>query len=173
MRAVRGLHLLDNIRGSRPRLLRWLLPLLLFAVLLLLWPYLSLWRLNALVMDEPPSALARLVDIEAVRDEIRRRLNKESDSRIGEVSDPFIEWIEQGIRRSGDDTLKQGVTLAWLHARLAGHALPGQGFLPAVSYAFFDPPDGFLVRIGAPDDSPTYLRLQPALFGWRVTAAYY
>jgi AcrR family transcriptional regulator len=173
MRAVRRLHLLDNIRGSRLRLLRWLVPLLLLGVALLLWPYLSLWRLNALVMGQPPAALEPLVDIEAVRDEIRRRLNKDANSHIGEVSDPFIEWIEQGIRRSGDDTLEQGVTLAWLHARLSGHAVTEQGFLPAVSYAFFDSLDGFLVCIGAPDDSPTYLRLQPGLFGWRVTAAYY
>jgi AcrR family transcriptional regulator len=171
MTAMRRLHLLDNIRASRWR--RWLLPLVLVAALLLLWPYLSLWRLNARVMNEPPAALEPMVNIEAVRDEIRRRLNKEADSRIGEVSDPFIAWIEQGIRRSGDDTLEQAVTLAWLHARLQGHALSEQGFLPALSYAFFDPPDGFLVRIGKPDDSPTFLRMQPALLGWRVTAAYY
>lgn len=165
-------QLLDNIR--HPRLPRWLAPsLLLVLAALLLWPYVALWRLSHQVASSPPAALEGFVDIESVRDQIRRRLNKEADSEIGEVSDPFIEWIEQGIRRPGNETLQRTVTLEWLHGLLREQARGERGFLPAVRYAFYDPPDGFRVRIAAEGKPPLHLRLEPGVFGWRVTAVYY
>jgi hypothetical protein len=164
--------LLENIR--HPRLPRWLWPsLLVVLAALLLWPYAGLWRLNQRVTSEPPSALEHSVDIQSVRDQIRRRLNKEANSDIGEVSDAFIGWIEQGIRRPGNETLQRTVTLEWLHGLLRERSTGEGGFLPAVRYAFYDPPDGFRVRIAADGTSPLHLRMEPTLFGWRVTAIYY
>ncbi len=157
-----------------PRLPRWIsTPLILALAALLAWPYLNLWRLNLAVLEGPPEALAGLVDLDAVRDEIRRRLNKDAHSTIGEVSDPFIEWIERGIRETGQSALEEQVTLAWLRDLLLARSGDNGGFLTRISYAFFVAPNALLVRVGEVDTGPVYLRLQPAPIDWRVTAVYY
>ncbi|KAA6187336.1 DUF2939 domain-containing protein [Thiohalocapsa marina] len=155
------------------RLLRLVVLLVVAALLTLPWPYLTLWRLNAVIQQGTPQALAPMVRIESVREQIRRRLNKEAASHIGEVSDPFIDWIQRSIRRADNDGLQQSVTLEWLYGLLSMHATPGRGFLPAVSQAVFVSPVGFRVRIGAGDIPATTLRLGLGWSGWRVVAAYY
>jgi hypothetical protein len=152
----------------------WLGPVLAgLALLLLLYlagPYVTLWRLERAVAAGPPSALAGLVDIGAIRDEIRRRLNKDADSRIGEVSDPFIDWLEQALSDDGDDALETTVTLNWLHGLLAARGRGGD-LSGAVDHAFFDTPTDFHVRIGNAD--PLHLHLEPHWLGWQVRAVYY
>lgn len=173
MKHTRILALPHALRRPPPGLRRTAALLLLGAGLLALWPYVNLWRLNELVRNEPPSALHSMVDINQVRDQILLRLNKDEQSNIGMVSDPFIEWIEQGMRTPGNERLQQSVSLEWLHALLAAQATGDRGFLPAVGYAFFDPPNGFLVRIDAPGQAPIQLRMELGLLGWRVGAVYY
>lgn len=173
MKTTRSLPLVGRIRRP-PRSLRQAGTVLALGLaLLLVWPYVDVWRLNEMVLEKPPAALARLVDIDSVRDQILRRLNKDEQSSIGQVSDPFIEWIEQGIRAPGNENLERSVTLEWLHQLLAARGSAERGFLPAVRYAFYSPPNGFLVRIGAADEAPVYLRMQLGLLGWRFTAVYY
>lgn len=173
MKHARSLSLPRALRRSSRALRRTAALLLLGFGLLAIWPYVNLWRLNEKVLSEPPSALSRLVDIDSVRAQILRRLNKDEQSNIGMVSDPFIEWIEQGMRTAGNETLRQSVSLAWLHGLLSGHIAGDRGFLPAVGYAFFDPPDGFLVRIDSLNQAPIYLRMELGLLGWRIGAVYY
>ena len=124
--------------GSRLRLQRsrvgrrrpwWLLLPVLALLGFLAWPYVSLWRLSAAASDPDPSALAPLVDLDAIRGEIRRKLNKTASSAIGKVSDPFIQWLERGILQLGTGALDQLVTLAWVQERLGANSPPGQGFL--------------------------------------------
>ena len=64
-------------------------------------------------------------------------------------------------------------TLDWVRERLTANSPPGEGFLPQVSYAFFDSPAGFAVRLGAPDQTPVRFRMALQGFQWRVTAVYY
>lgn len=173
MKRTQSLSLPRALRQP-PRALRRSGALLLIGLgLLTLWPYVNLWRLNETVLTKPPAALSRLVDIDSVRDQILRRLNKDEQSSIGMVSDPFIEWIEQGMRTPGNERLQQSVSLDWLHALLSAQATGDRGFLPAVGYAFFDPPDGFVVRIDSPDQAPLRLRMELGLLGWRVGAVSY
>lgn len=163
---------------------RWaLIGVAVVAGLYLMSPYFALWRLDRTAVNGPTSALSALVEIEAVRDQIRRRLNKEQDSRIGEVSGPFIDWIQRAIRGNRTDALDAIVTLAWLRNLLLTHAQTSEGFWPAIRFAFFDNPIRFRVRIGARSQGPgssdaesrpqVHLILERRLLGWRVTAAYY
>ena len=131
--------------ASRPLLRRSLIPLVLLVVYLAS-PYVTLWRLSEALVADDRETLASLVDLDAVRGELLRRLNKEAESRIGPLSDGFIDWLEQGIRRSGVAALEHQVTLDWVHERLLAHSPPGAGLWPALEYAFFDHPlhGGFL-----------------------------
>lgn len=173
MKVLRRLPLPSGLHRPSRALRRLGALLLVIGGMLLIWPYVTLWRLNAAVVHGPPSALAPLVDIDGIRDQILRRLNKEEHSRIGIVSDPFIEWIEQSMRLPGNETLRQSVSLDWLYALLSGLDRDHRGFLGAVDYAFFEPPNGFLVRIDEPDRAAVYLRMELGVLGWRVGAVYY
>lgn len=183
--------LLKMLTQRRPQLsprARWaLIGLAFLTALYLASPYLALWRLDRTAVNGPTSALNRLVDIEAVQDQIRRRLNKDQDSRIGEVSEPFIDWIQRTIRGRPPNALQMTVTLAWLRSLLLTHADDAPqnsgGFWPAISYAFFETPTRFRVQLGAagepeqresaPRPAPVHLILEWRGLGWRVTAAYY
>lgn len=161
---------------------RWtLIGLAFLTALYLASPYLALWRLDRTAVNGPTAALGPLVDIEAVQDQIRRRLNKEQDSRIGEVSGPFIDWIQRTIRGQDADALRATVTPAWLRSLLLTHAQDSAGFWPAISYAFFETPTRFRVQLGSAreaaaresDPAPVHLILEWRGLGWQVTAAYY
>jgi hypothetical protein len=165
-------HPLGTIGARRIPFRRLLIPVLMLLAFLI-WPYVTLWRLDrALALDHPDAlaALAALVDLEAVRDEIRRKLNKEAPSAIGPVSDDFIDWLEQGIRRDGSAAIDQQVTLEWVRERLLSQSPPGKGLAGALSRAFFDDPLHFSLRIGAPSGPLVQVRLSLQGTGWRVTA---
>ncbi|MGE5154478.1 MAG: DUF2939 domain-containing protein [Bdellovibrio bacteriovorus] len=139
-------------------------------LLYLAWPYATLWRLDRALARDQPGALAPLVDLEAVRNEIRHRLNKDSASAIGPVSDDFVDWLEQAIRRNGSGAVDQQVTLEWLRERLLSQSPPGQGLTGSLSRAVFDDPLHFSLRLGAPSGSHVNVRLSFQGTGWRVTA---
>lgn len=137
-----------------------------------LLPYLALWRLDR-ALGQGPAALAPLVDIAAVRDQLHRRLDKDQPSLVGGLSDPFIDWLAHTLRGGGAARLEQTVTLDWVHGLLRERADPTGALLPMVRYAWFDLPTRFRVRLGPPDHPPLQLLWRPALSGWRVVAVYY
>jgi hypothetical protein len=141
----------------------------------LAWPYTTLWGLDRAVRSSDADAFADLVDLEAVRGEIKKKLNKDSDSAIGDLSDAFIQWLEEGIALTGSDAVDRLVTLAWVRGRLLRHSGDdsGDGFLGQVTYAFFDAPDGFVARVGPAAGDPIHLRLTLSRLRWRVSAVYY
>ncbi|MBB1126130.1 DUF2939 domain-containing protein [Thiospirillum jenense] len=145
---------------------------LILLVLFLLWPYWTLWCLNETSMSGNPNDLIDLVDFATVRDQIRRRLNKDSRSYVGTVSDAFVQWLEQSLRHNKSDVLEQ-VNAHWLHDLLRNAVPNKQGFLSAVSFAGFDLPYGFLIQIERGHASRISLLLQPHPIAWRVVAVYY
>jgi hypothetical protein len=160
----------------RRRVLSWLLlPLAALLLAYLVWPYASLWRLDRAVRSEDVEALAALVDLDAVRGEIKKKLNKDVSSRIGPVSDRFIHWLQAGIQTLGSHAIDRLVTLDWVREQLLIHTPGGaaDGFLGEISSAFFDTQGGFQVRIGPPDDGPVRLHLERRGLSWRVSALSY
>lgn len=150
-----------------------MVPVLIVLLLYLSWPYATLWRLNAAIVAGDEAALARLVELPAVREEIARRLNKERPSAIAEFSDDFIAWLESGIRRNGAGALDDLVTLDWVRAELEARALDRRGFLPGLTHAWFEGPFYFAVRLGPTDPGALHLRLRFIGVGWRLVTLYY
>jgi hypothetical protein len=162
-------------RPSPARRRRYLLSLA-AAILLIycVWPYLVLWRIDQATLRADPAALAPYVDLKAVRHAITLKLNKGATSTIGPLSDSFIHWLQSAIAADGSGTIDQLVTLGWVREQLLRHRLdPESGFLSGLSYAFFDAPDGFRVRIGPASQNPIQVRLRLRRFHWRITAVYY
>lgn len=151
----------------------------LFALLLLCasafvaWPYYHVWQLEQAVASDDRAVMAQLVDLISVREQIKRRLNKEVHSSVGDVSNAFVDWLQDGIRRMGASAVDNLVTLEWVREQLLAKSPPASvGFIDQISYAFFDGPDSFLLRIGELDADPVHVRLSLQGPSWRVTAVY-
>ncbi len=148
--------------------------LLLGLVAFVAWPYYHVWRLDQAAITADRQALADLVDLPAIREQIKRRLNKEVDSSVGDVSNAFVDWLQDGIRRMGGDAVDRLVTLDWVRSQLLLKSRPPAppGFIDQITHAFFDTPDGFLVRIGELGEEPVHFRMSLQGVHWRVTAVY-
>jgi hypothetical protein len=178
MRLLRDRQALLLTRRRRPGAARGRRYLLAGATVILLgfglWPYLVLWRVDGAALQADPAALAPFVDLKAVRRAITLKLNKDATSTIGPLSDPFIHWLQSAITADGSGTIQRLVTLRWVRDQLLKHRNAGDGgFLRGLSYAFFDAPDEFRVRIGPPSGNPTEVRMRLRHFRWRITAVYY
>lgn len=159
-------------RARRPAR-RLLLLGLALVILYGLWPYATLWRLNRALVQGDETTLERLVDLDAMRDELARRLNKERVSAIDGLSDDFIEWLESGIRHHGVHALERSVTLDWVRTQLTASVLPSEGFSPSLAVGFFESPRHFRARIGQRNAAPVILRLHLDRRGWRISTLYY
>ena len=146
---------------------------LLVLLALLAWPYFSVWRLNQAVLSTDPAALSEVVDINRIRLAVEQKLNKDIQSALGNFSDGFVQWLERGFRSEGQGALDRLVTLDWVRGLLLVESMPGEGFLPYVTYAFFDGLTAFQLRIGSEDQQPIQVRLQLIGASWRVSAIYY
>lgn len=148
--------------------------IILFIAAFVAWPYYHVWRLDRAVILNDRSELSGLVEIEMVREQIKRRLNKEVDSTVGDVSNAFVDWLQDGIQRMGAEAVNRLVTMEWVREQLLSKSGPRDppGFLGQISYAFFDSPAGFLVRIGELGEDPVHFRLSLHAGLWRLTALY-
>jgi hypothetical protein len=135
----------------------------------------TLWRLDMAARSGNPRDLAVLVDMDAVRGELKRKLNKDADSSIENLSDPFIRWLEDGIRAKGSRAVDELVTLHWVRERLLEHTeLPPQGgFMGQVTSARLDGPTSFRLRIGPDGNLPVHVRMRLEGLSWQVSAVYY
>ena len=77
---------------------------LLFAFIILLlaflaWPFTAIYRLDQALVANDRQAVAHLVDIESIQQQIKRKMNKNVESTIGDVSNSFVEWLQNGVQR--------------------------------------------------------------------------
>lgn len=149
-----------------------LLSIGLLVVALVLSPYWTLWRLSRAANSITPQALAPWVNLDLVREEIRRRLNKEANSCIEDISDPFIAWIEQGLRQGGASALNARINLEWI-ARLLRDPTASRSLIERVHHAFYHLPQGFVIRLSGTPEQAVTLILRPDPLRWRVVAVYY
>jgi hypothetical protein len=150
------------------------LALILCLMAYVAWPYYYVWRLDQAAIVDDRAALQRLVDLGAVREQMKRRVNKEVEGTVGDVSNAFVDWLQDGIRRLGSGAVDRLVTLEWVREQLLSKTRPYErpGFVDQISYAFFERPDGFLIRIGKLGEDPVHVRLSLVGASWRVTALY-
>lgn len=139
------------------------------------WPYVTLWRLDAAVRSAGSQRLEDFVDLDAVRTELKRKLNKDMASTIDDLSDPFIRWLDAGIQAMGREVIDRLVTLDWIRERLLAHSPPAQsaGFLSQISQARFEAADGFHLHIGPANADPVKVRMRLEGFSWRIAAVSY
>ncbi len=158
--------------------MRFLIYLLLLLLILYgLWPYYSLYRLEAALLRPDDTELASLVDLPAIRANYQHRIAAGLNTLLPPASPQLqgsVGWIREGAERLGERALDQIITLAWVRETLRHTVteITGQDppyLLQAVDFAFFESPERFLVRLGLLGESATHLRLSRSGAGWRLT----
>jgi hypothetical protein len=150
-----------------------LLALLVFGA----WPYYHLFRLDDALGKDNMTELAKLVDVEAIRGNYRTRIEKGLGlESLPQPRDPgsALAWLQQNLQRLGDSALEQTITLEWARDSLKEVAARATDksppyFLAGVSFAFFESPDRFVIRLGELGFNATHVRMRREGTTWRVT----
>jgi len=156
------------------RLLRYLL---LFAlVAFIVWPYYHVYRLdNALGLNDMRT-LEQLLDIPAIRRNYKERLEGglSLPQPHPQDTDNPLAWLQQNLWRLGDAALEQAITLLWARDTLKEAAAQATDrrppyFMAAITFAFFESYDRFLIRLGDLGKNATHVRMTLQDKTWQIT----
>lgn len=139
------------------------------------WPYYHVYRLDDALGKDDIRLLERLVDVPAIQRNYKERL--ESGLALGpgpQDTDTALIWLQQNMRRLGDAALDQTITIEWTRDALkkaAARATDKQPpyFMAAVTFAFFESYDSFLIRLGELGKNATHIRMKLKDKTWQVT----
>lgn len=151
-------------------------PALFVAMLVYIgWPYANLFRLDRALMANDQESLASLIDLDAVREKRKQDIEREVSRAIGPgTMVPNI--VQEGARWMGGATVDSMVTMEWVREKLRWHKNTGPDAYPSIitdtSYAFFESPTKFLVRVGDLGLKPVHLRMVFEEWKWRITEIY-
>jgi hypothetical protein len=148
-----------------------LLALIAFGI----WPYYQVFRLDQALGNNDTAALGELVDLSAVRRNYKERLQ----SGLGvlpSVADggDGLKWLTQNLQRLGDAALDQVITLQWVSDTIKSAAARATTKRPpyliaAITFAFFESYDSFIIRLGELGKNATHIRMRLEHNSWRVT----
>ncbi len=149
------------------------------AVLLVLlgygaWPYVYLYRLDRALMENDRQTLATLVDLDSIRATRNRLLNQKVEKTVG--GEGQIQDMVRSSARWLGNAVEATIDLDWVRKTLRWREPEGEDGYPSIishaTFAFFDAPARFLVRIGPLGENPVHLRMALRDWDWRVTEIY-
>jgi hypothetical protein len=142
-------------------------------VAFVVWPYYHVYRLDDALGKDDMRSLEELVDVPAIRGNYKKRL----EGGLGlqpQDAGSALAWMQQNLQRLGDAALEQTITLDWTRDTLKEAAARATErkppyFMAAVSFAFFEYYDSFIVRLGELGRNATHVRMRLEGKTWRVT----
>jgi hypothetical protein len=155
------------------RILGYLVLLALAAFLA--WPYYEVFRLDDALGKDDVRTLEKLVDIPAIRRNYKQRLEGGLGLQpVPQEPGSALAWLQQNLQRLGDAALEQTITLEWVRDTLKEAAARATDkrppyFLAAVTFAFFESYDSFIIRLGELGRNATHVRMRLEDKSWRVT----
>lgn len=144
------------------------------------WPYYYLYRLDDALGRNDLLELMSLVDLQAVQAQAaarrERTVDRIGDQLTGGQPQPgtVLAAVQDGVKEliakvsDEDRSIEQVRDILQTLARSHTDASPPY-FIAAVDYAFFESLDSFLIRLGAIDEDPAYVRLGFEHGRWMVT----
>ncbi|MCP4407912.1 MAG: DUF2939 domain-containing protein [Gammaproteobacteria bacterium] len=149
----------------------------LFLVLLIYigWPYANLFRLDRALMTNDQEGLSSLIDLDAVRKKRRQDIEREVDRAMGSGG-MVPDIVQEGARLMGGSVVDSMVTMEWVREKLRWQKNTRPDAYPSIisdtTYAFFESPTKFLVRVGDLGLEPVHLRMVFEEWKWRITEIY-
>ena len=146
-------------------------------IALLAWPYIYVYRLDQALAANDVVAMNRLVDLEAVRAQIKKDFSKEVSNTVGDDGGRVMRWLKEGLKLVSDTAIDANIDMPWvintLNTRPGDPPAPRPSFMGDISYAFFESYDEFLIRLGELGANPMHVQLELQEDNtWRVVAIY-
>ncbi len=139
------------------------------------YPYVNLYRLDRALMQNNQAALNELVDVGALRAQHKAKFEKQVQRSIGPQQGPISDLVRDGARWYGVQTA-DGIDLDWVRQRLRRGRASAPDAYPSIitdtTFAFFEWPTRFLIRLGDLGDNPIHVRMSLEDWRWRVTGIY-
>ena len=132
------------------------------------WPYAYAYRIDKALSESDRGTLNRLVDIEAIRLEIKRSIDREMDTALGADSEGILGWLKSKVSEFGERAIEENIDLSWVSRTLTANG----AFRQQTTHAFFESWDEFVIRLGELGQDPIHVRMTLARGNWRITAIY-
>lgn len=151
-------------------------PVLFLALLIYIgWPYANLFRLDRALMTNNQEGLSSLIDLDAVRKKRKQDVEREVD-RTMRSGGMVPNIVQEGTRWMGRSAVDSMVTMEWVREKLRWYKNTRPDVYPSIisdtTYAFFESPTKFLVRVGDLGLEPVHLRMVFEEWKWRITEIY-
>ena len=136
------------------------------------WPYVNLYRLDRALMANDRTALEELVNLDALRAQRKAQMDRQVERSIAEQQGPIPDLMRGGARWFGDQRA-YAIDVDWVRDRLRWRRPTAPDAYPSLisdtSFAFFESPTRFLIRIGDLGENPIHIRMHMENWKWRVT----
>lgn len=133
------------------------------------WPYMHIYRLSYITADNNKSALESLVDFGNVRRINKQDIEWQVNNVVGGDKNLLSNMMRQGAKVLGDAAVDQVIDSDWLLQRLHQYKT---SVWQAVTFAFFESPTSFTIRIGELGRRPLHVQMTLRDWFWKVTAVY-
>lgn len=150
---------------------------LLFLVLtaFVAWPYVDLFRLDRALMENNQEVLEAIVDLDAVRKAHKASLERQVNQTVGQ-GNAVSDILRRGAKWLGENAVNTVIDLNWVREALRWRRDGPPDAYPSIisetSFAFFESPSRFLVRIGDLGQHPIHVRMALEDWHWRVVGIY-
>ena len=139
------------------------------------WPYVNLYRLDRALLQNDRAALHELVDLDALKAQHKAMLEKQVQRSIGAQPGPISGLVRDGARWYGTQS-SEAIDLDSVRQRLRRQRASAPDAYPSIitdtTFAFFEWPTRFLIRLGDLGDEPIHVRMTLEDWRWRVTGIY-
>ena len=132
------------------------------------WPYAYAYRIDKALTESDRAVLNRLVDLDAIRSEIKRNIERDMDTALGADSDGVLGWLKSKVSEIGERAIDESIDLAWVSRVLTANG----SFRQQTTHAFFESWNEFVIRLGELDQEPVHVRMTLTSGNWRITAIY-
>ncbi len=136
------------------------------------WPYVHVYHLNSAVNTNNQVVLATLVDIEAIQKNHKENLQQGLNSTVQETvgNNALSNIIAEGANALGNAAVNTLIDINWVQTQLNNKA---QGdFWAQTTYAFFESPSNFTVRLGELGQNPLLVEMTLQDWSWKITGIY-
>jgi len=135
------------------------------------YPYVRVYQIENTLVDNNMETLAAYVDLDEIRQSHKQQISKEADRTANMVGENVVsDLLRKGVSVLGNAAVDEVVDVAWVSEQLLEKS---QGSMTkSLSFAFFESPTRFNVRLRELDDNPSFVELTLQDWNWRITAIY-
>ena len=141
----------------------------LIVIIFLSWPYIHVYQLNSAVNAKDQASLATLVDIETIQANQKENLQQGVTSTVQNTvgNNALTNIIAEGANALSNAAVNTLIDINWVQTQLDTKA---QGdFWDKVTYAFFESPTRFIIRLGELGQNPLFVEMTLQGWSWKVT----